>query len=91
MQNVAIKYDYYTLDQARAIIKAEEAEKKATRSYFIKQKMLGLFALSVSACEIFAGYAGMIDEGGICLFMIPLGLYTLFTKKEYVTFKFNVI
>lgn len=77
---------YYTLEDAREIIRQEEAQKKATRSYFIKQKMLGLFALSVSACEIFAGYAGMIDEGGICLFMIPLGLYTLFTKKRVCNF-----
>lgn len=86
MQNIAIEYDYYTLDQAREIIRQEEHQEKANKSYFIKQKLLGLFALSVSACEIFAGYAGMIDEGGICLFMIPLGLYTLFTKKRVCNF-----
>lgn len=86
MQNVAIKYDYYTLDQAREIVRQEERQKKANKSYFMKQKLLGLFALSASACEILAGYAGMIDEGGICLFMIPLGLYTLFTKKRVCNF-----
>lgn len=83
MENLQV---YYTLEDARAIIIEEERQKKANKSYFIKQKLLGLFALSVSACEIIAGYAGLIDEGGIFLFMLPLGLYALFTKKKICNF-----
>ena len=58
MQNIAIEYDYYTLEQAREIIREEnrqkaikraerKARRKAERIYYIKQKLMGLAAVPV--------------------------------------------
>lgn len=46
------------------------------------QKMLGLAAVGISVLELLAGYMGMIDEGGAFIFMLPIGLYALFTKEK---------
>jgi len=58
----------------------------ADNCYFLKQKLLGLLALGTGVAELTLGYMGMIDEGGAFIFMLPLGLYTLFTKKKFTTF-----
>lgn len=91
--NIAIEYDYYTLEQAREIIREENrqkaikrAQRKAERAYYIKQKLLGLAAVGISVAELLAGYSGLIDEGGAFLFMLPLGLYALFTKEKICIF-----
>ena len=57
-------------------------EQKAKR----KQKLLGLAAVGISALELLAGYTGMIDEGGAFIFMLPIGLYALFTKEKICNF-----
>jgi hypothetical protein len=54
--------------------------------YMLKQKLLGLFALSIAIAEIYMNCIGLIDEGGLFLFMLPIGLYTLFTKEKICTF-----
>ena len=46
----------------------------------ILQKFIGLSALLVGIMELVAGYKGWIDEGGIFLFALPLGLYLVFNK-----------
>lgn len=50
----------------------------------IKQKIIGLSAIGVSIAEIILGYTGVIDEGGAFIFMLPLGLYALFTRENIV-------
>lgn len=71
----------YTLSEARNIIENERTEKRKQVFYMLFQRILGLFALIISAFEIISAYQGKISEGGAFLIMIPLGLYLLFTKK----------
>ena len=47
------------------------------------QKILGFVALGLTTLEFFANYKGWIDEGGIFLFALPLGLYLVF-KRDLV-------
>ena len=49
----------------------------------IFQKFLGFTALAVGITELVTGYNGLIDEGGLFLIALPLGLYLVF-KKELV-------
>ena len=55
-------------------------EQKAKR----KQKILGLVAVGISALEILAGYTGLIDEGGAFIFLLSIGIYTLFTNEKMI-------
>lgn len=71
----------YTLSQARRIIARETAQRKAAFKRKLQQKLVGLFLLAASAGEFALGYAGLIDEGGASLFLIPMGLYLIFTKE----------
>ena len=93
MQNIAIEYDYYTLEQAREIIREENrqkaikrAERKARRnaekSYYIKQKLSGL---TMAAIGIFIPF--LLDgDATFSLIALPLGLYLLFTKEKVMMF-----
>lgn len=87
MQVVA-EYDYYTLDQARKIIRQENRQKaikkrkikerkKALLLYYIKQKLMGL-------CLIVIGLVPIIleNDGTVAAFTIPFGVYLLLTKKK---------
>ena len=49
----------------------------------ILQKFIGFSAILVGIMELLARYKGLIDEGGIFLIMLPLGIYLVF-KKELV-------
>ena len=93
MQNIAIEYDYYTLEQAREIIREENRQKairraerkarqKAEKIYYIKQKLMGLVAVGVAiACPL------LLDgDATASLIMLPLGLYALFTKEKICNF-----
>lgn len=71
----------YTLSQARRIIARENARRQEILKRKIQQKLVGLFMLVASATEFACGYAGIIDEGGASLFLIPMGLYLIFTKE----------
>ncbi len=71
----------YTLSQARRIIARENEMRRETLKRKIQQKLAGLFMIAVSAGEFACGYAGIIDEGGASLFLIPMGLYLIFTKE----------
>ena len=46
------------------------------------QKCVGLFCLVLVVAEFVASRKEWIDEGGLFLVMLPLGLYLLFTKKK---------
>ena len=93
MQNIAIEYDYYTLEQAREIIAEEnrqkairraerKARRKAEKLYYIKQKFLGLAAVGIAiACPL------LLDgDATASIIMLPLGIYTLFTKEKVMMF-----
>ena len=80
---------YYTLDQARRIIEEENRQKAMRKArqkarkrveifYYIKQKLLGLAML------VFSVAAPFILDGDVTasVIMLPLGIYTLFTKEK---------
>ena len=82
---------YYTLDQAREILREEarqkrlarqkrEAKRKAKTIYFLKQKMMGIALIIVSilipiVCD---------GDATTSLLFLPLGIYMLFTKEKVV-------
>ena len=47
----------------------------------IIQKIIGILSLLLGIGEIVAGYKGMIDEGGLFLIMIPLGIGLVVSNK----------
>ena len=66
----------YTLSEARRIINAE----RESLLYKAKQKLLGILAISVSIASPL-----LLDgDATISLFMLPLGLYLLFTKEKVI-------
>lgn len=93
MQNIAIEYDYYTLEQAREIIAEEnrqkairraerKARRKAERIYYIKQKLSGL---TMAAIGIFIPF--LLDgDATFSLIALPLGLFLMFTKEKVMMF-----
>lgn len=93
MQNIAIEYDYYTLEQAREIIKEEnrqkairraerKARRKAEKIYYIKQKLSGL---TMAAIGIFTPF--LLDgDATFSLIALPLGLFLVFTKEKVMMF-----
>ena len=74
----------YTLREAKRIINAERQEKRELLLYKAKQKLLGIFALLTVVAEFIMGYFDIIDGGGAFIFMLPLGLYLLFTKEKVI-------
>lgn len=48
----------------------------------IFQKFLGITAVAVGIAELFASYKGLLDEGGLFLIALPLGLYLATTKTQ---------
>ena len=70
----------YTLSEAKRIINAERKAKRESLLYKAKQKLIGLFAISVSIASPL-----LLDgDATISLIMLPLGLYFLFTKEKVV-------
>ena len=83
--------EYYTLDQAREILREEarqkrlarqrrETEKKERFLYFLKQKMMGIIMIIISilipiVCD---------GDATASLITFPLGLYMLFTREEVI-------
>ena len=93
MEKIACTYDYYTLEQAREIIREENrqkairrAERKARKrkelAYYIKQKLSGL---TMAAIGIFTPI--LLDgDATFSLIALPLGIYLLFTKEKIMMF-----
>ena len=73
-----------TLREAKRIINAERQEKREEFLYKAKQKLLGVVTLLTVVAELTVSYFNLIDEGGAFIFMLPLGLYLLFTKEKVV-------
>lgn len=70
----------YTLEEAKRIINAERKAKRENILYYAKQKLLGIFAISVSIASPI-----LLDgDVTISLIMLPLGVYMLFTKEKVV-------
>ena len=95
MDNNAITY--YTLDQAREILREEarqkrlarqkrEAKRKAKTIYFLKQKMMGIALIIISIL------IPIINNGDATtsLLFLPLGIYMLFTKEKVVMWKVTI-
>jgi hypothetical protein len=93
MQNIAIEYDYYTLEQAREIIREEEKQKairraerkarrKAEKIYYIKQKLSGLIMAAIGILIPFVADG----DATASILILPLGLYLLFTKEKVMMF-----
>ena len=74
----------YTLDEARKIINIERSVKREMLMQKISQKLLGVVAITISITEIVLGCTNRIDEGGLSIIMIPLGIYLLLTKKNII-------
>ena len=74
----------YTLAEARYIINAERQEKRESLLCKAKQKLLGVVALLTVVAEFTMGYFNLIDGGGAFIFMLPIGLYLLFTKEKVI-------
>ena len=74
----------YTLRETRCIINAETQTKRESLLYKAKQKLLGVVTLLTVVAELTMSYFNLIDEGGAFIFMLPLGLYLLFTKEKVI-------
>lgn len=64
--------------------KAIREEKREVFLHKAKQKLLGILAIGVGITELALGYVGLMDEGGAFIFMMPMGLCLLFSRKEIV-------
>lgn len=82
---------YYTLDEAREILREEARQKRLARQkreeekreifiYFLKQKMMGVAMIIISIL------IPIINDGDATasLITLPLGLFLLFTKEEAI-------
>lgn len=70
----------YTLSEAKRIINAERQVKRESLLYKAKQKLLGILAIAVSIASPL-----LLDgDATISVIMLPLGIYTLFTKEKVI-------
>ena len=93
MEKIACTYDYYTLEQAREIIREENRQKaikraerkarhKAERIYYIKQKLSGLTLATIGILIPFV----CDGDATASLLVSPMRLYLLFTKEKVMDF-----
>ena len=76
--NTAYSEEFYTYREIRLI---EKRAKESIKRKLI-QKAAGLFLLLLTAAEFIAAHKELIDEGGLFIIALPLGLYLLLTKKN---------
>ena len=70
----------YTLSETKRIINAERQAKRESLLYKAKQKLLGILAIAVSIASPL-----LLDgDATISVIMLPLGIYTLFTKEKVI-------
>ena len=55
-------------------------DKRERIKYFVIQKLVGLLLLIVSILSVLIS-----GDGTAALFLIPIGIYTIFTKKLVIT------
>ena len=82
---------YYTLEEAREILREEARQKRLARQkreeekreifiYFLKQKMMGIALIVISILIPI-----LLDgDATASLITLPLGLYLLFTKERAI-------
>lgn len=70
----------YTLAEAKRIINEEKLQKRELFLHKAKQKLLGIIAIGISIIIPFI----MDGDATISLFMLPMGLYALFTKEDII-------
>ena len=82
---------YYTLEEAREILREEARQKRLARQkreeekrkrffYFLKQKMMGIALIIISILIPI-----LLDgDATASLLFLPLGIYVLFTKKKVI-------
>ena len=70
----------YTLKEARKIIEMEHAQKREVFISKAKQKLLGIIVIGISIIIPFI----MDGDATVSLFMLPMGLYALFTKENII-------
>lgn len=76
--NTVYSEELYTYRQ----IKLLENRRKEEILQKLIQKITGLFCLVLVVAEFVASRKEWIDEGGLFLIALPLGLYLLFTNKK---------
>lgn len=70
----------YTLSEVKRIINAENKTKRESLLYKVKQKFIGLLAISASIASPL-----LLDgDATISLIMLPLGIYMIFTKEKVI-------
>ena len=71
----------HTLAEARRIIDTEKEERREKILYFIRQKIFGflLITIAIAIAIVFNG-----EDNTICLLIVPLGCYLLFTKGKVI-------
>lgn len=83
--NVTTSEYTYTLAEARKIINIERSIKREMLLCKIGQKLLGTLSVCLGITELvlaqIAVINGTVNEGGISIIMIPLGIYLLITRK----------
>lgn len=83
--NTVYKYNnqeqLFTYSEWKQIEQKNKETRKAEKLERMKIRLFGVTALGLSALEFILGYAGLIDEGGLFIIMIPLGTYLLFAKE----------
>lgn len=83
--NTVYKYNnqeqLFTYAEWKQIEQRNKTTRKAEKMERMKVRLFGVVALGLSALEFILGYAGLIDEGGLFIIMIPLGAYLLFAKE----------
>ena len=77
--NVTTSEYMYTLSEARKIIEKERVRKREVFINKAKQKLLGILAISISIASPL-----LLGDATISIIMLPLGLYTLFTKENTI-------
>lgn len=70
----------YTLAEAKRIINEEKLQKRELLLHKAKQKLLGIITIGISIIIPFI----MDGDATVSLFMLPMGLYVLFTKENII-------
>lgn len=83
--NIVATYDYYTLEQAKAILNKQKAAK---RQIWKRKRVIAL--LMQKTIGLFMAIIGLIllplTEASSNLLLIPCGLYLMLTKKHVIIY-----
>lgn len=74
---------YIEEKEAYTTFRVIESRRKSNLKEKAVQKLLGFGLSALGVIEIIAGIQGWIDEGGMFIFALPVGLYLVF-KNEII-------